>query len=273
VPITSTELVTLIRTDPGVRAALRTYVVGLSSDITEGRVPGFGAGQNDTFTNRDNVDPTGPKPMNLPYLIPSNNQRLQRALLSWKLLPYRTYDTTTAVTTAGGSPHNHGVSGQTAGGTTAANDNVGHTHLILTENTGAGAVMHYDGITGAFDIGSNNNVSTLGESNNHVHGVPAMGVTGATSTNESTHTHSVTISATLGIREGATASSVTLSFDGVDHTATLGGPFNGDQVELDVTQYIDVLHPGWHNIALGSATLGQIHAHLRLSFYSSSAGG
>ncbi len=85
--------------------------------------------------------------------------------------------------------------------------------------------------------------------------------------NESAHTHPVSGSSVLGVTEGATATGVTIAFDGVDATANLGGPFTTDQIELNVAPYLMTTIGLWHVIAMQPSGLGRIEAHLRLGVY------
>lgn len=75
------------------------------------------------------------------------------------------------------------------------------------------------------------------------------------------HTHPID----YGIYEGTAASNVTVTINGVDRTAALGGPFNTNQDRLDITQYLTAT--GWNTIEIGSATLGRIHATLFVEPY------
>jgi len=71
----------------------------------------------------------------------------------------------------------------------------------------------------------------------------------------SDHTHPLN----FGIYEGTTPLDVTVNINGVDRTATLGGPFNSDQSNLDITSY---LIAGWNTIELGSSRLGRLDVAL-----------
>lgn len=75
------------------------------------------------------------------------------------------------------------------------------------------------------------------------------------------HTHTIpnhTHNLTFGIYEGTAATGVTVTINGVDRTAALGGPFNADQSGLDIAQYLVVGQ--WNTILLGSTQLGRIDA-------------
>lgn len=251
-----------------VRSALRNMIVAVSSEVSTGAIPGAGSGQNDTYTNRDNVDPT--HPMVISYLIPSNSQRVIRALLSWRLHPYRTYNDF-SVTGTGGQSVSHVHDAPTTNAESGHTHN--HAHTIPISAGPFSNAIGWDAIGGNFKGGTgpgntgNINSSGVGSSG-HTH------TAGNTGNNNVNHTHTIASTDVLGITEGASATTITLGFDGVDKTTLLGGPWSTDEVELDITPYIATLTIAeWHSISVGSATLGQIETHLRLSFFSSSAQG
>jgi hypothetical protein len=250
-------LARLLRSSFPLQAAINTITTATAHAVTVGDLPGVGSGQNDTFVNRDNVDLT--HPISLSYLIPSNSQRVMRALLSWRLHAYRTYNTLSVSATGTESVgHTHA----------SAAHNHNHGHNMAIGSGGVGGTLNMVSPNGPLQLSSGGPLTdTTTVVNDATSTTP--GSTGGVSAN---HTHNVSASGVLGITEGTTATNITLSFDGVDQTAALGGPWNTDVVELDVTQFLTILPLGaWHTIALSSATLGQIESHLRVSFYSNSA--
>jgi hypothetical protein len=100
------------------------------------------------------------------------------------------------------------------------------------------AADHTHTVTGATSSSGSSHAHTVAD---HTHAV-----TGTTSSAETAHTHSVmlpshTHSLVFGIYEGAgpTASAnVTVTINGVDRTAALGGPFDGDFLGKDITAYL-----------------------------------
>jgi hypothetical protein len=88
--------------------------------------------------------------------------------------------------------------------------------------------------------------SSSGSSHSHTVAAHTHTVTGATSSADTSHTHSVTIPShthalVFGIYEGAgptAVANVTVAINGTDHTAALGGPFDGDFLAKDITQYL-----------------------------------
>ncbi len=100
------------------------------------------------------------------------------------------------------------------------------------------AANHTHAVTGATSSSGTSHAHTVAD---HTHGV-----TGTTSSAETSHTHAVTLPShthglVFGIYEGAgpTANAnVTVTINGVDRTAALGGPFDGDFLARDITPYL-----------------------------------
>lgn len=199
---------------------------------------------NDSWLISDNVDPT--HPLNIRYVIASNVQRVVRARLSFFLAAYRTYSNFSVTATGAGTAHAH-------------NHNHGsHAHSIhLVAGAGAGTVSWGGAGAGFFD-----NTSPTGDSSNINGATPA-----ADATAEASHTHTVSGSSFLGVTEGAVATGVTISFEGVDQTVALNGPFSTAQVELDVLRLMATTTATYHTIAMTPSGLGRIEAHLSLSYY------
>lgn len=233
-------------TDPRLLRALNiaNALEGRPSDAT------LSLPHNDSWLFEDNVD--GTHPANLRYVIAANTQKIVSARLTIHLAPYRTYS-------------NFSV---TATGTESA----GHTH--------AHSATHQHTM---FDIGgapgATTNTAWFSDTNTNpiVFATPNVGNTSPMSTDfrapgtsngeSATHTHAVSGSSFLGVSEGVTASAVTISFDGVDQTAALGGPFNSDQIELNVRPYLGTSLGVLHTVAMQPSGLGRIEAHLRLGVY------
>lgn len=218
---------------------------------------------NDTWVNTENIDPVNGFNGRLWYVIPSNMVAIQKAFLSIKFLNYRTYSTIT-----------FGTTGTDATATTPAADATGesghshnHNHSLLpTGNTaGAGTVAWNNGSPGILvvtNLAPNADTSSIqsnaagssGHSHNHTHGAHSH-----------SHSHTISGSTIVGIQEDASPSNVTILFDGVDRTVTLGGPFNTDIVELDITSFINQAKSAWHKIEFGGSSRGQLQMHLRLN--------
>lgn len=191
---------------------------------------------NDSWLFEDNVDAT--HPANLRYVIANNVTRVVSARLSIFMAAYRTYNNFSATTTQGQSVnHTHG-----------------HAHTIPIGNAGGNSTIQWSGAGNALQS--------------------SPGISGNTSpiNSDSTfanvdHTHLISITSTLGVTEGTVATGVTVAFDGVDHTAALGGPFNADVIELDVRRFLVVSHGVKHTIAMQPSGNGRIEAYLRLGVY------
>ena len=95
--------------------------------------------------------------------------------------------------------------------------------------------------------GGSTEVYTKGASGTHSHGMEHTH-------NIPTHTHNLI----FGIYEGTTATNVTITINGTDRTADLGGPFDTDQESLDISPYLVVGQ--FNTIELGSSQLGRIDA-------------
>jgi hypothetical protein len=224
---------------------------------------------NDSWLFSDNVDAT--HSLNLRYVIASNVQQVVSARLSIHLAPYRTYNsfalTTTGTDSTAGSAHHHGVGIESG-------HSHGHVHtLTFRHGAGFGATLGLYSETNGQQIstdqaaGRNDGGNTLNNdstgSSGHTHG---------NSADENAHTHShnhtVSGSSTLGVTEGATATGVTLTFDGgADQSGQFGGPFTTDQIELNILALLPVTRGTYHVIGLQPSGLGRIDAHLRLSYY------
>ena len=204
----------------------------------------FEVPHNDSWLFEDNIDSTHAADMY--YIIPSNTQRIVSARLSLKLLPYRTYNTDAGANT-GNTSNNH------------SHGSAAHAHTIpIDTGTAAANNLGYNG--GGVHI-----ATTIGSGGGTA---PTNSTTpGSTGINNSDHSHAISVTSTLGVTEGATATGVAIAFDGVDETAALGGPFNADVIELNVRPYLSVSLGAWHLIAMQPSGLGRISAHLRLSYY------
>ncbi len=190
---------------------------------------------NDSLWFGDNVD--GTHPGNFRYVIADNVQRIVSARLSIHLAPYRTYNTSSGANT----------------GIESANHSHGHGHSWHVANEGSA--------TGNMDVGGTTVFSLVGPTD-----IPTTTNSAGQSAD---HTHPLNIAQTLGVTEGATATGVTIAFDGVDATAALGGPFNADVIELDVRRFLVTKIGVYHTIALQPTGNGRIEAHLRLGYYAS----
>lgn len=252
-PVTKAELLALLR-DPQVLNAIRTQIIQNASSMTIGRFPGQGSAENDNWPYRDACDAT--HPFNADYVIPRNFQRIISAKLSFIVRPYRTYSTLTLSSTGNASnDHTHGM---------------GHTHshghsLHILGASGQVATLVGNG-SGA-QIGDNAQVSAY-DTAQLVNSDATGSSAGSTGGQSVTHTHTVSGTTTLGIAEDVAPVNpgITITFDGVDRTAALGGPFNATMIELDVTQFLPTSTGVQHTVSLQPNQRATITAMLRVSY-------
>jgi len=209
---------------------------------------------NDTYANQDNVDAS--HALNLDYLVAGNVQRLISARLSFKLRAYRTYNSLTFSSTGAGTSHSHSHN--------HGSHNHSHSHSPTLPTSAGSGGNNIQNLSGTLVNNSGGSVSfTVNENTDATNTTPSTDAT-----TEASHTHPVSGSVVLGVTEGAVATGVTISFDGVDQTVALRGPFNSDVVELDVLKFLtQTPGAGWHVISLLPSGLGRIQAYLRLSAY------
>lgn len=253
--------------NPQVTNWLRSFLIQTASAEAIGRFPGNGSAQDDQYVYPDDAD--AGFAYNFDYVIPSNFQRLISAKLSFKIRPFRAYNTFSAVATGAGSSHFHGfnhfhthnhgghihdmftignVPPASTNTTWFANPAANNPIVLLTPNVGNTSPLQSYSTTPAND-------STLPNS--------------ASTTAETAHTHPISITSTLGIFEDVAPSNpgITVSVDGVSVTTAVGGPFNSDQVEIDVTRQLATTVKLWHTLALQPNQRVRITGILRLSYY------
>ena len=149
-------------------------------------------------------------PIYVPYVVPSNSNGIYKVTFSWLRKAFRSTadlnpssigSTTPSVDATGSSGHDH-----IHDHTWHINDGTGITAELSASSS---AVYNGTGVTG--DIATTT-VATAesGHSHDHTHG---------------SHSHALSGSGTQSVTDGATATVTALSLDGVDYTATLGGPW------------------------------------------------
>lgn len=252
----------------------------LAQALGGGQFPGLGAMQNDTIPlGPDSVAPGFP--LNGYFPLPGNLVKNKRVALSFQLSPYRTYYSTTL--------HSHT-------GDTIATVNIDHQHGTLSEQQGHihvfGVYANADGTepnshrynvalstdgatttqaqlnTGEASPPLNEHLYTFKDTDipaNHDHGNvnPNGGLT-LTSHVHSSISNTGSSNPSLGVQESTSPAGTTVLLDGADVTANLGGPFNGNQFELDLTPYINPAK-GYHTVQLTSTQLGRITGTIRTS--------
>ncbi len=214
----------------------------------------------------DNLDSSHPLVLNI--YIPPETRSIKRALLRFKLMTFRAYETGAA---SGGGD----TSGPSSESTTlSADENIeitGYKFLSgpVVDNTQseyADADTHNHGIADGTKLalaggGSVTYYAFSGSAHahwlyNHGHFYTAYG-----HAHGMDHTHSVpshTHGLVFGIYTSTVASGVTVKINGTDRTADLGGPFDTDQESLDISPYLTIGQ--FNTIELGSARLGRIDA-------------
>ncbi len=197
----------------------------------------------------DNVDAT--HPLVLYVCIPTDTRLIKRTLLRLRLEKFRSYGTGAESATVNVRTDEYIKEVTFILAEQSGEEDPAHTHLWSLET--AGAHTHGGAVT---SDGSHTHDGVIGSAA-HTHPLPDHGH----SLEVDGHTHNIT----HGIYEGTTASDVTVTINGTDRTAALGGPFNANQSGLDITQYLTAT--GWNTISLGSATLGRIHATIFLEIY------
>lgn len=242
-PISRKELLDALK-DPAIAQFLRAQAIQQASVTGIGRYPGQGPAQNDNYVYPDAADANFP--YNFDYEIPGNFQRIISAKLSFKIRPYRTYSSLTVNNTGAGTAHSH---------------NHGHG-LTVSGNAQSPAGV-------AFGLDAGNNYTAANDANTTIHTAGAYGPgTNADATTEATHTHPLSATTTLGISEdGAPVNpGITVKVDGTDVTAAIGGPFNSDQVEVDVTQVLKTSAKVWHTMSLQPNQRVRLTGILRISY-------
>lgn len=228
----------------------------------------------------DNVDSTHPLVLNV--YLPPETLSIKKALLRFKLLAFRAYETGAA----SGGGHTSGPSSATTTGsssettTATADENIEITGYVflsgaLVDNTTteeADADSHNHGIAdgtvlATADGGSVTYCAFYGSGHahwlyNHGHYYTAYGHDhGMNHYHGMDHTHQVynhTHPIAYGIYESTIPADVTVKINGVDRTSELGGPFNSAQSNLSIAAYFTLGQ--WNTIELGSSQLGRIDA-------------
>lgn len=226
---------------------IRKIVLSVTSEASKGRFAGFGNPQVDSKIYVDNC--TAAFPFTFDFVIPKNFQRWTSVHASFKLRAFRRYVSAinNSSVTSSGTAHYHWFGGYSGAGAAAhpaswdANQNMTTT----------------DGI-----------INTSNTSNEIVGTSPGSGTAAGVGTPAGhTHTLTPTTSLSTGIFEDTTPTSVSLKVDGTDYTATLGGPWTSDTVELDITKVMPNATGVFHTIQLTPNQNGRITVDLRFSYY------
>jgi len=237
----------------------------------------------------DNVDSTHPLVLNV--YLPAETKSIKKALLRFRLQAFRAYETGAA--SGGGS-----TSGPSSASTTiSADENIEVTTYLplytyvdvdTTKYSYADADTHdHDGSTGS--VGTHNHgipdgtvlvkdgggTVTFSASGSHSHSISVFSgsshlhmvydhghsFTPNGHSHGMDHTHTTpnhTHGLVFGIYTSTSATGVTVKINGTDRTAALGGPFNTDQINLNIGTYLTIGQ--WNTVELGSSQLGRIDA-------------
>lgn len=240
----------------------------------------------------DNVDSASPLALNV--YLPPETRSIRRALLRFRRQAFRAYSTgaasggggtqtstaggaTSPTTSSGGGAYRTsdvqilasgqsqditvGGGGHSHGGST---DSVGNHNHGISDGTslalaGGGSVTFR--VSGAHSHSISSEANHVHVLYNHKHETEIPSHTHGV--NIPNHSHDVTFpSHTHGIVYGIFTSTLptntTVRINGTDRTVALGGPFNSDQVNLNIASFLMVGQ--WNTIELGSGQLGRIDA-------------
>jgi hypothetical protein len=206
-----------------------------------------GVGAVDTTKTTDHYDlddGDATTPIYLDYIVPTGMSGIIKVTLSWKRRPFRSTTNLTPssigtdATGSSGHSHNHGHTIPVDAGPFAN---------AVGQNAAGGNFASGFGPTTA-PVNSN----AQGESG-HSH----------------SHTHTLSGSGAQAVTEGPIATVTAISFDGIDRTAALGGPWSGDVAELDITSVFLRSAATWHTIAFSLSGLGRLVNLLRIYYTTS----
>ncbi|MEC1772818.1 hypothetical protein [Schinkia azotoformans] len=239
--------------------------------------------------NVDNVDAS--YPLSIFIYVPEHTSYIKDARLRFKLLPFRSYSKGTAsggatskTTSDGGGVSTTTVSGGSvskstlSGGGRTVTSEVQRLLPGESNDQTVGNGEHNHGIANGTQLltaggGSVSWSSHNGHAHstyNHGHYVEIPEHSHSFSVPEHTHNYSVpehshsfsipshSHDQIHGIFESSVASGVSVIINGVDRTTALGGKFNSDKSNLDITKYLLVNQ--WNEIKLTSNQLGRIDA-------------
>jgi hypothetical protein len=187
----------------------------------------------------DDVDAT--HPAHIAYVVPVNTGII-KVTLSFHRRAFRSTVNLTPSTigtdATGSSGHNHN-----------------HAHTIPI---GAGPFANAVGLAGV--AGGNLLSATVG--NTAAINADATGESG----HSHSHSHTLTGSGAQSVTDGVIGTITAISFDGIDKTAALGGPWSGDVVELDISSVFPKTPTVWHLIALTPSGLTRVVSLLRIYY-------
>lgn len=204
-------------------------------------------------------------PFEFDLIVPDNLLRIHRCQV-W-LTPRPLRKTLSGATSGSVPSSGSGNTGAPSATVSASPSSHHHRWATWNSNTpGAYTKRLLDSYDSAYNNGSGVNIETENQENLFTNSPDEAAVTpasGAHTHDRQSHTHDApTITLTDGVTEGTTATDMTISIDGVDRTAALGGDWDADAGPLDITQYlIDsrfIPVAGRHPIIVGSSANGAV---------------
>ena len=205
--------------------------------------PGTGPGGARVVDHYDLDDGDASHPIYIDYLIPASAAQVTKATLSWKLRAFRSTvnlnPSTVGTDTTGESGHSHS-----------------HGHTLAFQGSTSGNAVSLPAVAGQlFASGGGNDAGGTVQAN-------AAGSSG----HSHSHSHSLSGSASQAVTDGPKTTIAALLIDAVDYTATLGGPWTSDVIELDLTSVFKTSTLSWHTIQLSLAGLGRVTSLLRFYY-------
>lgn len=225
---------------------LRQLVLTTTTDMQKGRYAGFGNPNHDTYPYADNATPTVPFVM--PYVFPSNFQRLIAAKLSIHFDNFRTTATGVATATSSTTAHFH----------TWVQPGTART-IAFQLGLDAGGNPGLSGVTPPpFGFQTATETGAAGAQGSRFTAIDTTGPG---------HSHTVTPNLQIGIFQSTTPGNTTIKFDGVDRTTALGGPWSADIVEMDITAYLPTTVSTVHTVTLTPTANGRFVGILHLNYF------
>jgi phage minor structural protein len=199
----------------------------------------------------DNVD--GSNPLTLYIYIPEQTINIKKALLRFKMLNFRAYSTGAA--SGGGTSTTSGSGGSQSLVTTSES---GGSNTVTSGDSGVDVQYAYsqtessEGHSHLFrDVIGHKHYINLP---NHTHNINLYIPSHYHDVYIPSHTHPIN----YGIYKGTVSSQISIHINGTNKDVELGGKFNIDKSNLDITSYLQVGQ--WNVIDLYSSQLGRIDA-------------
>ena len=168
-----------------------------------------------TVDHYDLDDGDASHPISIDYLVPFAST-VTKATISWRLRAFRS--------TANINPSSVGTDATAESGHSHSHNHGGHTHSVhVLGASGQVATLVGNGSGAAW--GDNSQVSAYDTSQIVNSTTPATDSTGSSGHTHS-HSHSLSGSGAQSVTDGPVSTITNISFDGVDQTSALGGPWS-----------------------------------------------